>query len=130
MATIETNEAEAIGFAVREAMIEDVLPIVQERPAAVIGDRDPVGMGWLRDLPDFRDYTAESEKVLPNLAAIGIAQPENIAVPAKIDLRAYCSPVEDQGQLGSCVANASISISSTLRTRPPNWTRACAHWSR
>ena len=110
MATIETNEAEAIGFAVREAMIEDVLPIVQERPAAIIGDRDPVGMGWLRDLPDFRDYTAESEKVLPNLAAIGIAQPENIAVPAKIDLRAYCSPVEDQGAIGSCTANAVVGL--------------------
>ena len=60
MATIETNEAQRIGSAVREAMIEDVLPIVQERPAAVIGDREPVGMGWLRDLPDFRDYTSES----------------------------------------------------------------------
>jgi hypothetical protein len=29
MATIETNEAEAIGFAVREAMLEEALPIVQ-----------------------------------------------------------------------------------------------------
>ena len=110
MATIETNEAQAIGFAVREAMIEDVLPIVQERPAAIIGDRDPVGMGWLRDLPDFRDYTDENKKVLPNLKAIGIAQPEDIAVPAKVDLRAYCSPVEDQGAIGSCTANAVVGL--------------------
>ena len=57
MATIE-NEAERIGVAVREAMIEDVLPIVQERPAAIVGEREPVGLGWLRDLPDFRDYTS------------------------------------------------------------------------
>jgi len=110
MATIETNEAQAIGFAVREAMIEDVLPIVQERPAATVGDRNPVGMGWLRDLPDFRDYTSESAAVLPHLKAIGIAEPQDLAVPAKVDLRAYCSPVEDQGALGSCTANAVVGL--------------------
>ena len=58
MATIEVNE-ETLGIAVREAMLDQVLPTVRVRPAAVIEERDPVGMGWLRDLPDFRDYTAE-----------------------------------------------------------------------
>jgi C1A family cysteine protease len=110
MSTIETNEAEAIGFAVREAMLDEVLPIVQERPAAIIGDRQPVGMGWLRDLPDFRDYTSEDVKILPQLEAIGVAQPEDLAVPAKIDLRAFCSPVEDQGSIGSCTANAVVGL--------------------
>jgi len=110
MATMELNDALAIGSAVREAMIEDVLPIVQERPAAIIGDRDPVGLGWLRDLPDFRDYTAESAAIAPHLKAIGIAEPQDLAVPAKIDLRAYCSPVEDQGALGSCTANAVVGL--------------------
>ena len=110
MATIETNEAAAIGFAVREAMIDDVLPIIQERPAAVIADREPVGMGWLRDLPDFRDYTSEDVKIVPHLEAAGVARPEDLAVPAKVDLRAYCSPVEDQGSLGSCTANAVVGM--------------------
>jgi len=27
-------------------------------------------MGWLRDLPDFRDYTPEHEKIKPMLATI------------------------------------------------------------
>jgi C1A family cysteine protease len=110
MATIETNETERIGLAVREAMIEDVLPIVQERPAAIIGDREPVGMGWLRDLPDFRDYTVENVNVLPQLKAIGVAKPQDLAVPPKVDLRAYCSPVEDQGPIGSCTANAVVGM--------------------
>jgi C1A family cysteine protease len=112
MATIEANEVEAqkIGFAVREAMLDDVLPIVQERPAAIVGDRLPVGLGWLRDLPDFRDYTADSAKIQPQLDAIGIAQPEDLAVPARVDLRAYCSPVEDQGAIGSCTANAVVGL--------------------
>jgi C1A family cysteine protease len=50
--------------------------------------------GWLPDLPDHRDilYAAPVE-----LAG---------APPAKADLRAQCPPVYDQGQLGSCTANA------------------------
>ena len=30
------------------------------------------------------------------------------ALPKKVDLRSGCSPVEDQGQLGSCTANALV----------------------
>ena len=50
--------------------------------------------GWLPDLPDHRDrlYAAPME----------IAG----ALPAKADLQAQCPPVYDQGQLGSCTANA------------------------
>jgi hypothetical protein len=29
-------------------------------------------------------------------------------VPDKVDLRKYCTPVENQGQLGSCTANATV----------------------
>jgi C1A family cysteine protease len=31
-------------------------------------------------------------------------------LPSKKDLRGYCSPVEDQGNLGSCTANAGVGI--------------------
>ena len=110
MATVETNEAEAVGLAMREAILEQVLPIVRARPTAVVEEREPVGMGWLRDLPDFRDYTEQHEAIQPQLAAIGIAQPEQVSQPAKIDLRAYCSPVENQGALGSCTANAVVGL--------------------
>ena len=50
--------------------------------------------GWIRDLPDHRDlmYAAPME-VLAQL-------------PSSADLRPGCPPVEDQGQLGSCTANA------------------------
>ena len=50
--------------------------------------------GWLPDLPDHRDhyYAAVVER-----AAV---------LPASTDLRAQCPPVYDQGQLGSCTANA------------------------
>ena len=52
--------------------------------------------GWVPDRPDFRDklYSA-------------IAAPPK-RLPAKVDLSAGCSAVEDQGQLGSCTANALV----------------------
>lgn len=52
--------------------------------------------GWVPDRPDFRDklYSA-------------IAAPPK-SLPKKVDLRAGCSKVEDQGQLGSCTANALV----------------------
>lgn len=50
--------------------------------------------GWVPDIPDNRDkmYSAP-----PHVMA---------ALPPKVDLRPNCPPVYDQGQLGSCTANA------------------------
>lgn len=50
--------------------------------------------GWVPDIPDQRDFLySEVLKVPP-------------ALPPSIDLRPTCSDVEDQGNLGSCTANA------------------------
>ncbi len=50
--------------------------------------------GWLRDLPDARDHSyAAPARVLRDL-------------PLGVDLRSQCRPVYDQGELGSCTANA------------------------
>jgi C1A family cysteine protease len=64
------------------------------------------GMGWRPDLPDFRDYTTEDPKVAPMLAKT--SSKKRLATSA--DLRQWCSPIEDQGQLGSCTANAAAAI--------------------
>ena len=50
--------------------------------------------GWVPDRPDYRD------KLFTAIAA----PPKKL--PKKVDLRRGCSRVEDQGQLGSCTANA------------------------
>jgi C1A family cysteine protease len=50
--------------------------------------------GWIPDLPDQRDHM---------FAAASAVQAK---LPAKVDLRPKCPPVVDQGQLGSCTANA------------------------
>lgn len=69
-----------------------------------------VGMGWLPDYPDFRDYTAEKDSVLTMLRTVGVATPLKAGLPASVDLRAWCSPVENQGSLGSCTANAGVGM--------------------
>ena len=73
------------------------------------------GMGWRPDLPDFRDYTEDTPDVRTVLAPTGVtpaavkgARPSRL--PAAVDLRAWASPVEDQGALGSCTAQAGAGI--------------------
>lgn len=50
--------------------------------------------GWIRDLPDHRDL-----QYLAALATTG-------KLPTSVDLREACPPIYDQGELGSCTANA------------------------
>jgi len=84
---------------------------------------DQLGMGWLPDYPDFRDFTAEQDEVPTTLkqlgqknsikamlAKAGVAKPAKLTLPATVDLRAWCSPIENQGSLGSCTANAGVGM--------------------
>ncbi|HEU4718141.1 MAG TPA: C1 family peptidase [Bacteroidia bacterium] len=51
-------------------------------------------LGWVPDLPDHRDH-------------LYAAPPHIISrLPSSVDLRKQCPPVYDQGDLGSCTANA------------------------
>src|SRR5512138_2707732 len=76
-----------------------------------MGDRGRLGgMGWMRDLPDIRDYTARTETVAGILARSGRLRAAARKAPAKADLREWCPPVEDQGDLGSCTANAGVGL--------------------
>ena len=69
------------------------------------------GMGWLRDLPDFRDYTPEHKKIKPMLKTLNMsASAAPASLPASVDLRAWCSPIEDQQDLGSCTAQAGVGL--------------------
>ncbi|MDE2027986.1 MAG: C1 family peptidase [Candidatus Omnitrophica bacterium] len=49
--------------------------------------------GWIPDRPDHRDYLYSA--IAPK-----------VRIPSRVDLRNECSPVENQGRLGSCTANA------------------------
>ncbi len=80
------------------------------------------GMGWLPDYPDFRDHTVDQNELTSKLKALG--QKDTIktmlakagatrkakALPASVDLRGWFSPVEDQGSIGSCTAQAGVGL--------------------
>ncbi|HLN20527.1 MAG TPA: C1 family peptidase [Bacteroidales bacterium] len=69
---------------------------------------DLVGTGWLQPTPDLRDYTEDHNQVRPMIKKLGI---EGKAVQQlSADLRKWCSPVENQGKLGSCTAHAAAGI--------------------
>ena len=70
--------------------------------------RKRYAMGWLPDYPDFRDYTENTEEVKKVLEPTGLQKAKKL--PASVDLREWCSPVEDQGSLGSCTAHAGVGI--------------------
>lgn len=67
------------------------------------------GTGWLPDYPDMRDYHAEDDLVKPMLKKIGVAKPTKTLAPS-VDLKKWCSPVENQKSLGSCTAHAGVGL--------------------
>lgn len=70
----------------------------------------PVGMGWLPDYPDFRDYTVDHPAIKSMLHKAGLKSSGKVSLPSVVDLRPWCSPIENQGALGSCTANAGVGI--------------------
>ena len=85
--------------------------------------RRKFGMGWLPDYPDFRDLTVEHDDVSTRLQGLG--QKDSIkkmlaktgakkagkpVLPNSVSLVQWFSPIEDQGQLGSCTANAGVGM--------------------
>jgi C1A family cysteine protease len=80
-----------------------------------------VRFGWRPDYPDFRDYTPATQTVNEKkkelgvkrpvkdlLSQVGIISAKKSTLAPSGDLREYCSPIEDQGDLGSCTAHAAV----------------------
>jgi C1A family cysteine protease len=101
MSTLQVRDGETAATGI------EIQPGVASPP---VGEGGVPGLGWLRDLPDLRDYTAETEQVAPMLARTAARKATAASLPAKADLRTWFSPVENQGQLGSCTANAGAGL--------------------
>lgn len=67
-------------------------------------------LGWRPDLPDFRDYSTETEEVKSILNKSNGFRATASSLPNHEDLSEWCSPVEDQGGLGSCTAQAGVGL--------------------
>ncbi len=75
--------------------------------------------GWIRDYPDPRDYRYQAPKAILE------------ALPPRVDLREtyFMPPIFDQGNLGSCTANAVASTFEFTRVRQKlaDWTPSRLH---
>lgn len=81
-------------------------------------------LGWLRDLPDIRDYgpgdlkghvARSAQQTQARTAVAEWFRSKSSALKAggletRVDLSGHCSPIEDQGELGSCTANAGVGL--------------------
>jgi C1A family cysteine protease len=66
-------------------------------------------MGWSPDLPDFRDLNMSSRRV--RRFQRQIAKNKKIEdMPSSIDLSKWCSPIEDQQNIGSCTAQSGVGL--------------------
>lgn len=63
---------------------------------------------WKRDYHDARDHYVETSPHFKLTKA---------ALPSSVDLRKWCSPVEDQGQLGSCTGNALVAAMEFIENK-------------
>jgi len=70
------------------------------------GNGRSYGLGWIPDYPDFRDYTENNIEVKNILGK----RKNSTSLPVSVDLRNWCSPVDDQGMLGSCTAHAGVGV--------------------
>jgi C1A family cysteine protease len=75
-----------------------------------------VGTGWLPPIADVGAYTPEHEDTRPmrNIKEMSrklkIPLGSRAALPPRVDLRSWCSPIESQLNLGACTAHAAVGV--------------------
>ena len=81
-------------------------------------------LGWIKDYPDIRDFDinttiasknaiklGQTETVNDLLSRVGIVNPKKSqSITKKVDNRRWCSPIKDQGNIGSCTAFAAVGM--------------------
>jgi C1A family cysteine protease len=109
------------------------------------------GMGWLPDFPSDKDFTRETSELAPRAKQTGAtksvaklvdAVPTKLSdAPKEVDLREWCSAVDDQGSIGSCTAHAAVGLFEYFQRRATGQnielsrlflykiTRNLLHWS-
>lgn len=97
-----------------------VVEILQPEPVPIETARIPetkehFGTGWRPDPPDLRDYTIDHPEITALLKRTKIIDFAKSGAPlpraiTSVDLRQYCSPIDNQLNIGSCTAHAADGI--------------------
>lgn len=87
-------------------------PVLRPRKVQIPGSNISFGTGWLPPIYDARDYTEEHREIKPMAEKLKVPQQaiSESALPPSIDLRSYCSAIQNQGGLGACSAHAAAGI--------------------
>jgi C1A family cysteine protease len=81
------------------------------REVEIAETQETVGTGWIPPLPDLRDYTEKEPEIAEMAKKLRISPTKKkLALPNKVDLMRWCSPIENQKNLGSCTAHAAVGI--------------------
>lgn len=91
--------------------------MITQSPKEGIVNTTPYAMGWQPDLPDIRDFTIETPAVKGILDKSAPLKSYRSALPDDVDLRKWCSPIEDQEDIGSCTANAGVGLMEYYQRR-------------
>ena len=92
---------------------------VLNRKIWVSGVPHKVGTGWLAPQPDLRDYTPLHRQITAFNRKLKFLKADKkelamrsfrLAQSSSVDLREWCSPIENQLDLGSCTAHAASGI--------------------
>jgi len=75
------------------------------------------GFGWIPSVRDIRDFTTETPEIKKALGKSKIYGAAPLALPSAVDLRRFCSPVENQGSTNSCTANAGVGALEYIQIR-------------
>jgi len=84
------------------------------------GSMQSFGTGWLSPMPDLRDYNVDTPAIVDMAKKLKLRQSEKAlksAVPYSVDLKGWCSEVENQGKIGSCTAHAAMGVVEYLQRR-------------
>lgn len=91
---------------------------------------------WLPEFPNSKDYKIGEDrlssqaqnagekrslkKMLVDGMQLDVDDLHNLTLPRSVDLSRWCSPVEDQGKLNSCTANAGVSLIEYCQNKAHN----------
>ena len=82
----------------------------------ILETKETVGTGWLPPMPDLRDYSVEHQDIKNMAKKLGLSG-NTLTFPAIVDLRKWCSQIENQLNLGSCTAHAGVGIVEYFQRR-------------